>query len=244
MRVLLLRFDAPLVAFGGPVVDHHGVVQVFPAVSMLAGLIGNALGWDHRDATKLLGLQERIRHAARVDRRGEPLIDYQTVDLGQPWMLPERTGWTTRDRIAQRAGSNKTGTHQRWRHYRADSVHTVALALNGTGEPELGTIASALNTPARPLFVGRKCCLPASRIGLGITEAESPIAALAETPRSSRADPGPLPATWWSTDPADATINHSRIVSVTDERDWHNQVHIGRRLMREGVIDPPEMRSG
>ena len=94
MKVLLLRFDAPLVSFGAPMVDHNGIVQSFPALSMLAGLLGNALGWDHRDAVKLAVLQERIRYAARIDRRGEPLVDYQTVDLGQQWMLPRRAGWT------------------------------------------------------------------------------------------------------------------------------------------------------
>ena len=243
MKVLLLRFDAPLVSFGGPMIDHNGVVQAFPAVSMVAGLIGNALGWNHRDATRLQALQLRIRFAARIDRRGEPLVDYQTVDLAQPWMLPERSGWTTRGRIAARTGDNATGTHQRWRHYRADSVHTVAIALVGNGDPKLDGVAAALDRPARPLFIGRKCCLPASRIRLGVTESTSLIAALAETPRARRADPGPLPATWWSEAEADATIRQSHKVPVSDERDWRNQVHTGRRMMREGVVDPPETRS-
>ena len=40
IEVLLLRFDAPLMSFGGPIVDQRGVTRDFPAASMLAGLIG------------------------------------------------------------------------------------------------------------------------------------------------------------------------------------------------------------
>lgn len=239
MKVLLLRFDAPLVSFGAPMVDHNGVVQSFPALAMLAGLIANALGWHHRDAAELTALQGRIRYAARIDRRGEPLVDYQTVDLGQAWMLPERAGWTTRGRIATRGGANAEGTHQRWRHYRADSIHTTAITFIGDGSPCLEEVASALDEPVRPLFIGRKCCLPASRIRLAFSDAPSLVDALATTPRAARADSGLLPVTWWDGDEADATVGQSRAVPVTDERDWHNQIHTGRRIMREGLIDPP-----
>ena len=41
---LLLRLDAPLMSFGAPMVDSNGVIQEFPALSMLTGLLGNALG--------------------------------------------------------------------------------------------------------------------------------------------------------------------------------------------------------
>ena len=129
---------------------------------MLTGLIANALGWDHRDIDRLEDLQERLRYAARIDRRGEALLDYQTVDLGLPWMLAANAGWTTRGRIAERAGASGEATHQRYRHYRADSIHTVALTLLDTGSPSLDEVAAALHEPQRPLFIGRRCCLPAT----------------------------------------------------------------------------------
>lgn len=240
MKILLLRFDAPLVSFGAPMVDQNGVVQTFPALSLLTGLIANTLGWDHRNAAELSALQDRIRFAARIDRRGEPLVDYQTVDLGQDWMRPERAGWTTRGRIARRGGASGEGTHQRWRHYRADSICTTAISIIGAGSPNLDEVASALDEPARPLFIGRKCCLPASRMRLAVIEASSLLDALAVTPRAARADSGPLPATWRDGDDAGAAIGPSRAVPVTDERDWRNQTHTGRRMMREGLINPPE----
>lgn len=243
MKVLLLRFDAPLVSFGAPTVDHNGVVQRFPARSMLTGLIANAFGWTHGDANALDTLQDRLGFAARIDRRGEELVDYQTVDLGLPWMLPTRSGWTSEGRIARRTGASSEATHQRWRHYRADSVTTVALVLSD-GVPTLQAVEEALKCPARPLFIGRKCCLPASRILQGTVDADSPLAALVALPRLVRGDTGPLPVTWWDADDPATLVGESRAVAVTDERDWANQIHVGRRMMREALIDPPEVSRG
>lgn len=236
MKALLLRFDAPLVSFGAPMIDQNGVVQTFPGLSMLTGLLSNALGWDHRDADRLESLQDRIRYAARVDRRGETLIDYQTVDLGKDWMLPDKAGWTTKGMIADRGGASGDATHQRYRHYRADSVHTVVLSVEGDGNPSLDDLARALEEPARPLFIGRKCCLPASPILIGQVEGRSLRSALVAAPQSNRADDGALLATWFDADEPDDMAHTSHIVAVTDERDWRSQVHTGRRFMREGLV--------
>lgn len=244
MKVLLLRFDAPLVSFGASAVDHHGVVQAHPALSMLVGLFANALGWDHRDTDKLEALQERLRHAARIDREGEALVDYQTVTLGLPWMIVKEAGWTTRGRLAGRGGASGESTHIRLRHYRADSVHTVAVALADEGAPTVEELAEGLQWPVRPVFIGRKCCLPAAPIFLGLVEAPSLVSALAVVPRVSRGERGALRATWWHSDDARDALGESRSYWVTDERDWTSRVHLGRRLMREGRVVPPEERHG
>ena len=244
MRILVLRLDAPLVSFGAPAIDQNGVVQNFPALSMLTGLIGNALGRDHRDVDKLEDLQQRLRYAARIDRRGEALLDYQTVDLGTEWMKPKTAGWTTRGVIAYRAGASGEATHQRYRHYRADSVHTVALSFIVDEPPSPDEVAEALRKPARPLYIGRKCCLPAVPVLLDVVDGMSLVSVLASIPRSTRADAGRLPACWWDGDDATAAGGDSRTVPVTDERDWRNRVHVGRRFMREGHVDPPEANRG
>lgn len=234
LDVLWLRFDAPLMSFGAPVVDQLGKIQEFPGLSLLVGLLGNALGYDHRDAEALTRLQARLRYAVRLDRRGEKLTDFQTVALGQDFLVG--TGWTSRGKIEERAGASSTGTHIRYRDYWADGVATVALSLLPAHEdPDLERIAEALDEPERPLFLGRKTCLPADRILLGRTQAMTLREALAEAPPlgSRRGNSQELPA-WWPAE--DEAAPESRIISVIDERDWKNQVHTGRRLLRQGRV--------
>ncbi|MBK8980692.1 MAG: type I-E CRISPR-associated protein Cas5/CasD [Planctomycetes bacterium] len=243
MRALILRLEGPLLSFGGPTVDQNGVTQRMPATSMLTGLLGNALGYSHGDAAALQSLQDRIRFAARSDRPGEPVVDYQIVDLGQPWMDGKANGWTTRGRLAGRGGGSSDKLHIRHRHYQADSVYTVALTLDPPDDaPDLDRIAAAMLQPARPLFIGRKTCLPATPIFVRIAEAPSVLHALADEPRGRRTVAGPL-AAWWD-DGLDesglAVAPHS--IATTDERDWQNQVHTGRRILREGRLDPPGAR--
>jgi CRISPR system Cascade subunit CasD len=240
IRVLLLRFDAPMISFGAPMVDQNGVTQRMPALSMLTGLFGNALGYRHADAGHLTTLQERLRFAARTDRAGASLVDYQIVDLGMPWMDWKTNAWTTRGQLMRRGGGSSDGLHIRYRHFRADSVHTVAVTLESpAASPAIEDLAAALKAPARPLFLGRKTCLPASPLFLRITEAKDLLDALTREARHPRADNGPLPA-WWDEGADESVIaSVAHDVPTTDERDWRNQVHTGRRLLREGLIDPP-----
>ena len=86
---LFLRLAGPLMSFGGVKVDEHNVTERFPGAAMLVGLVGNALGWDHRDADHLGRLQERLRFGARCDRAGSKLIDFHTVDLEQGLPAPD-----------------------------------------------------------------------------------------------------------------------------------------------------------
>jgi CRISPR system Cascade subunit CasD len=230
---IILRFDAPLISFGGVVIDYRGVTRSYPARSMLAGLLGNALGYDHRDAAALQALQARIVYAVRCDRPGQPLRDYQTVDLSQPFLA---RGWTTRGVVQGRAGAEatRTGTHIRLRDYLADAVYTVALELAPPGaDPDAARLEAALRAPARPLFIGRKSCLPAEPIFLMRIAAESLRAALAAAPRSPHARPGEKMRAWFA-----AEGPHVRGARpLTDDRDWTNQIHAGRRFILEDSID-------
>jgi len=75
MDVLLLRLEAPLMSFGAVMIDKRGVIQRYPALSAVCGLLANALGFHHRDTDALERLQQRLRYACREDRRGERLRD-------------------------------------------------------------------------------------------------------------------------------------------------------------------------
>lgn len=234
MDCLILRFDAPLMSFGSVVVDQLNPTWRFPGKSMLAGLLGNALGWDHRDVDKLQALQDRLRLAARWDAEPVPLTDYQTVDLGQDFMMD--TGWTTRGRREDRkGGSAATGTHQRWRDHWANGVATVALALEGDGSPTTDDLAAALRTPARPLFIGRKPCLPAAPILIGRRKATGVKAALAAEPLADigpRKRPHPVHALW-PLDEGQGEGTEERF----DRRDWSNNIHRGAERYAVGLLE-------
>lgn len=242
-EVVLLRFDAPLMSFGGPAVDNVGVTQDHPTLSMVAGLLANALGYRHQDADALQRLQARLRIASRRDRAGAHLIDFQTVDLGQRHM--REGAWTTRGYIDGRGGASAEDTHIRYRHYLADAVFTVAVKLEPPHErPTIADIASALTEPARPLFLGRKACLPATPLLLGVVAAPSLREALRSYPPlpPARADAG-AEAAWW---PSEEGGEGTDLV-VVDERDWANQIHVGRRVVRHGrlrVTGRPSTGSG
>lgn len=233
MRCLMLRFDAPLMSFGGVLVDQHNGTERFPGRSMLTGLIANALGWHHGDAEALNELQSRVEFAARWDVSPSPLRDYHTVDLGQPHL--KEPGWTTHGVPEHRdGGPSSKGTHQRYRHYWADGVMTLALTLR-EGLPELEVVADALRHPARPLFLGRKTCLPAARLVLGVRTAATTYAALQTEPRDQRAEPAALRfEACWSPGSTDEASERRQRLYRTDERDWRVQAHVGLRAMVVG----------
>ena len=244
MDVLLLRFDAPLMSFGAPIVDNQGEIQPYPALSMMTGLLGNALGFDHSEFGRLERLQERLRYASRQDRRGRRIEDYQTVDLSKPYMDDDRA-WTTYGQTESRAGGSASGgTHIRHRDYWADAVHTVAVTLNDPADaPTLDDLAAAVQHPVRPLFLGRKPCLPADSLFADRMQADSLPDALVHAPLHARADDGPTFSAWWPTHPdADDPSNEALDVDlrepVTDRRDWKNQIHVGERWIVNGTVRP------
>lgn len=247
MQALLLRFDAPLVSFGAVAVDNRRPVQEYPPLSLITGLLGNALGYDHRDAQKLQTLQSRIRYAVRCDRTGEKVSDFQTVNLGQYHLVG--TGWTTRGEPELRGGASSENTHIRYREYLADSVYTIAVALMPPDQPpDLTAVMSALKEPERPLFLGRKAALPAAPLVIGIREVDSLRAALESEPRiqrerwkDPRSVPGPLSAWLPQGEPA---AGPCREMAVTDERDWENQIVVGRRIVLHTTVNPPEANDG
>lgn len=234
IETIAVRLEAPLVSFGGVSVDNLGVTWRMPGRAMLAGLLGNALGYRHFEADKLNSLQTRLRYAVRCERAGREIVDFHTVDLSQEFLSE---GWTTRGAPEGREGGTASeGTHIRLRSYLADSIYTAVLSLvPAQPTPAIQQIESALRSPHRPLFIGRKCCLPSSPIFVGRFQAVTLLAALKSVPRVQRADRGKL-MTRWPAD-QDCEVPGSRLVPITDDRDWTNQIHAGRRWMYEGWID-------
>lgn len=234
MDCLLLRLDAPLMSFGAVVVDQLNPLWSFPAKSMLVGLLGNALGWDHRDTQHLQELQDRLRFAARWDAEPELMTEYQTVDLGQESMVD--TGWTTRGRREDRKGGTAaSGTHQRWRDHWANGVATVAVALDEGRGPSVDELEAALRTPARPLFLGRKPCLPAAPLLIGRRTGAGTKAALEAEPLADvapRLRPTRIRGLWPSDEGQNAQWDERY-----DLRDWKHNIHRGCERYAVGYLE-------
>jgi CRISPR system Cascade subunit CasD len=238
MNILILRFDGPLMSFGGVMVDQHGVIDRFPGLSFLTGLFANALGFSHGDSEVLNSLQNRILYAARWDVSPEKIIDYHTVDLGQEKM--SSPGWTTRGIPEHRAGGPdaRLGTHQRYRHYWANGVMTVAVSLLPDGTPSVTELSRALTEPARPLFLGRKTCIPSSPILMATLSESNVVEALKKVPPSfgHTAEKVVKLEACWPNDIENSNGNY-RLVKIYDRRDWKTQLHTGSRLRAEGVME-------
>ena len=231
MRWMHLRFQAPLAAFGGEMIDAHGVIRNVPAQSMLTGLLANALGWTRTMRAEHQALQDRIVFGAVWERNValSRMTDYQTAQLDK-----NDRAWTTRGVPAGRAGgaATYTGAHQRWRDYHADLRLAVVLRLDpADANPTIDALAAALDRPARTLFIGRKSCLPSARIfGGWVTNAPNARAALRAV---APADASGLLAFWPETEGgADAY----RTTTVTDERNWASGLHGGGRRICEGSL--------
>jgi len=266
-RFLVLRLDAPLMSFGGVAVDAHGVTEDHPTLSMLTGLLANALGYTHGDFEALSRLQDRVvfgtrrdvggrsrRGEPRVDPRSGPLVDYQTVDLGLPHL--RSGGWTTRGAAeGRRGGAASKQTSIRHRHYLVDHVYLVLLTLDPPDEePTLDDVSSALHRPARPLFIGRRSCIPSGPVLVVEVDADDLLSALSSLPRSrDPLDQDPttvatVPLSLWlpvEVVPEDVAPTMPAVdglwLHVADRRYWFNQVHTGRRWVRRLTVEVPDV---
>ncbi len=240
MRAVVLRVDAPLVSFGDVLVDHHGVIDRFPLASQLTGLFGNALGWTHRDFDSLQTLQDNLVYAARWDVEPHLLIDYHTVDLTQSGL--NYPGWTTHGVPEHRGGGPAARQRQRYQHYWADGLMTIVVSF--LGDPALNlsieAVEQALRYPARPLFWGRKTCLPARPILdlQSIQEGRDVLDVLSHVPRWDRRgfpndSPEPMEATWPAELSAPGSYDTRQIFGL---REWANQIPAGSYWHHRGMI--------
>ena len=231
MRWMHLRLCAPLAAFGGEAIDARGVTRNFPAQSMLTGLLANALGWTRSMREDHQSLQDRIVFAAlwEQDVGLSRMTDYQTAHLGK-----NDRAWTTRGIPVGRGGAPATyaGAHQRWRDYHSDLRLAIVLRLDPpNASPTLADLAKALARPSRPLFIGRKSCLPSAPIFTGwVTHAVDARAAL----RAVAPNGGTGLLAFWPE--SEGTRGAHRTMDVTDERNWVSGLHGGGRRLCEGRL--------
>jgi len=247
-RHLIVNLEAPLMAFGGETIDNYGVIRRFPSASMLTGLFANALGWRRVERELHQRLQDRLVFAVRIEREpygGLRMTDFQTAQLAR-----SDAGWTTRGQPEGRAGGPRTydAPHLRYRDYFADMRVCVALRLEPEDEspaldaPSLDDLAKALDEPARPLFIGRKPCLPSAPLFGCFSDGDTALDALMATPieipigseSELERDDSELVHLFWPQGEGADGVACNREYMITDQRNWVSGLHGGGRWAREG----------
>ena len=229
-------------AFGGETVDSFGVIRPFPAASMLTGMLANALGWRRIDREHHQGLQDRLVFAARIDQEpsgGLSMQDFQSATINNT-----QQGWTTRG-YPEGRGGGAYQNHLRYRDYFADMIVTVALRLDPVdGEPTLEVLANALREPARPLFIGRKPCLPSGQLFAGFIDGDTALTALVSWPIARVTDNASPVRALWPEGEGMADIDPNQRHMLTDQRNWVSGLHGGGRTVCEGLLDREQFPPG
>ena len=230
-RHLIINLEAPLMAFGGEAIDNYGVIRRFPSASMLTGIFANALGWRRAERERHQRLQDRLVFAVRIER--EPAGGLRMTDFQSAAISNTDKAWTTRGKPEGRGG----GVYTNWLRYRdyfADMRAAAALRLEPADEtPSLDDLADALREPERPLFIGRKPCLPSVPLFGCFSDGETALAALMATPIVAEGAPESVSLFWPDGEGADG-VDSSRHYMITDQRNWRSGLHGGGRWVCEG----------
>lgn len=164
---LFLRLEGPLQSWGGRTIGRFRRTEALPTKSGVIGLLGAALGLSRKDLNDRLEDLNRLKMAVRVDRAGHVEQDYQTVGA--------RIGvLAANGEIKKTAATGEVEPIISPRDYLIDASFLVILHGDAT---LIGELAQAVKSPRWPLFLGRKRCVPGTRIfagvvhGLGLEEA-------------------------------------------------------------------------
>lgn len=231
-RWLVLRLEAPLMAFGGIAIDQIGPVRDFPSASMIVGLIGNALGWHWSDRTEHQMLQDRLIFGARREREGTIVTDVQNVQLAKA-----DKAWTTQGKPEGRDGASYAAPHRRTRDYHADLSVRVVVRFTDETTPTLAGVANALESPSRPLYIGRKPCLPTHPVVDRGSHRWATGTTVHEALRSIPGE-GELRAVWPADEGPESGAGVDRVLDMADLRNWRMGLHAGSRRVVEGRLIP------
>lgn len=152
MSVLLLRFAAPLQAWGSSSKFDIRTTEREPTKSGVIGMIASALGIQRNaeNADDELKKLNEMRFGVRVEKEGKLIKDFHMVR-----------------KIENR---KMTASYITDRYYLSDAVFLVAIESNDT--ELLKKIESALQRPVYPLFLGRRSCPPTLPVVYGMRDSE------------------------------------------------------------------------
>ena len=249
MSHLILILDGPLQSWGGTAPFwSERPTEAMPTLSGITGLIANAFG--HRRSDPLIaGLADAELHV-RADRPGRRIEDFHTIG-GNP-----DNGKGVPRTNKGRYGEPATAAILTNRYYLSDAAFTVHWTPGTDLDAE--QVAAALQHPRRPLYLGRRSCVPALDPLLGITDLDA-AEAFSVLPLLADAAP-PAPGDYYTEiaqPDGNVTVAHQSPGQISDAggearydvpvtfdpaQRWQRSSH---RWIRNYTIEyPPEMHAG
>lgn len=142
MAIILLRLEGPLQSWGERSKWDYRDSSSFPTKSGVIGMISSALGLNRGDP-RIINLVKQLEMAARADRIGKQIIDFNTIQS---------------DRILTADHKKRGGnTIISRKCYIQDASFLVALK---GPEGLLEEIKAGFEDPRWALYLGRKSCVP------------------------------------------------------------------------------------
>ncbi|GAB4151249.1 MAG: type I-E CRISPR-associated protein Cas5/CasD [Roseiflexaceae bacterium] len=201
VNLLFLRLEGPLQAWGLRARWGERDTADAPTKSGIIGLIGCALGYRRGDP-RLTELSSAMRLGVRIDLPGRILHDYHTTGGGsygsqrhdgsgtrlhdQPYVggvLSAEVDAKGRIKVKINSTTKEPETDVSTRSYLMDASFLAALQGPST---QLEAIATALQHPIWPCYLGRKACVPTTPIYAGLGMHDSLEAALATQEATDR----------------------------------------------------------
>lgn len=171
MNALVMRWRGPLMSMAGARIDGYAQQMPIPSLTMVAGMLGAALGYRRGDE-RLGALADALQYGVVVHKAGTPVVDFQTADLAAIGMRRAVVDQHGAIRIAEREGSGAAKDRQmQYRPLLADADMSVVAAVEAPWTAQ--QLLEALRTPVFPLCLGRQSCPPSGRVGERILEAAS-----------------------------------------------------------------------
>lgn len=156
-KTLILKTEG-MSAYGLQTFDVHRKVNHFPTRSAIMGMLGAAMGITRERFSELYELSKKLTIAVQVNRCGEKMVDYHTV---QNFRSPQ--------------GKIQKGTKPTYREYWCDSKHTFAIC----GDDQLiEVLTQKVKVPDFGVFQGRKSCPLTRPLFATVLDCDNPANAL------------------------------------------------------------------
>lgn len=177
-NTLFLRLAGPMQSWGTSSRLQLRRTDPCPSKSGVLGILLCAMGVRRQDSAQALNSLTALLVGVRVDRAGTLNWDYQTV--GAKVGIRSAEG-----KIKKTASSGEYETLLSRRQYLYDASFLVALQGD---DHMIAACVSALGNPVWPIYLGRKCCIPAEPVYAGTGSFDTLTAALKSIPWRARID--------------------------------------------------------